>query len=267
LVADYGSGYSQRNLANMIQFVERFPDPQIVGTLSQQLTWSHFVRLVPLEDPLQRDFYAEMCRLERWSVRTLHRKIAGMLFQRTAISKKPDKLIRRELDDLRAQDRLSPDLVFRDPYFLDFLGLKDTYSERDLETAILRELESFLLELGTDFSFVARQKRMTIDGRDYHVDLLFYHRNLRRLVAIDLSWKLSRPPTRGRRRHNAYVAAVLSARLPAAGGRGGDARLVSVRRTGPAGSRRLRSRAPAARGHLAEQEMRSGRTLGVHRSG
>lgn len=127
-----------------------------------------------------------MCRVEQWSVRTLRQKIQSMLFERTALSRKPGKLVQRELSRLRRTDRLSPDLVFRDPYVLDFLGLDGTYAERDLEAAILREMESFLLELGTGFSFVARQKRMTIGGRDHHLDLLFYHRSLKRLVAIDL---------------------------------------------------------------------------------
>jgi predicted nuclease of restriction endonuclease-like (RecB) superfamily len=124
--------------------------------------------------------------MERWSVRTLRKKIGGMLFERTAVSKKPDKLIRQELKALREEDQLSPDLVFRDPYVLDFLKLKDTYSEGDIEAAILREIESFILELGDGFCFIARQKRMQIDDRDYHLDLLFYHRKLRRLLAIDL---------------------------------------------------------------------------------
>jgi hypothetical protein len=109
-----------------------------------------------------------------------------MLYERTAISKKPEALIRQELKQLREEDKLTPDLVFRDPYVLDFLGLKDTYAEKDFEAALLREIEAFLLELGDGFCFVARQKRMQIDHRDYHLDLLFYHRKLRRLVAIDL---------------------------------------------------------------------------------
>ncbi len=113
-------------------------------------------------------------------------KIGGMLFERTALSKKPEILVKRELANLRQEDTLSPDLVFRDPYFLDFLGLKDAYSEKDLETAILREMEQFILELGAGFSFVARQKRIVIDGEDFYLDLLFYHRKLRRLVAVDL---------------------------------------------------------------------------------
>jgi predicted nuclease of restriction endonuclease-like (RecB) superfamily len=186
LVSEFGTGFAEKNLRRMVQFAEVFPDEQIVVTLSRQLGWSHFVAIIPLDDGLKRDFYAEMCRIERWSVRTLRQKISGMLFERTALSKKPVELAKQELIQLREEDKLTPDLVFRDPYFLDFLGLKDTYSEKDLETAILRELEAFILELGTGFSFVARQKRITVDNEDYYLDLLFYHRKLRRLVAIDL---------------------------------------------------------------------------------
>ena len=109
-----------------------------------------------------------------------------MLYERTALSKKPEKLARMELSKLREEDKLTPDLVFRDPYFLDFLGLKGTYQEKDIETAILRELELFILELGYGFTFIERQKRITIDSEDYYIDLLFYHRNLRRLIAIEL---------------------------------------------------------------------------------
>ena len=186
LAAEFGNGYSRPNLFRMIRFAELFADREIVSTLSRQLSWSHFVEILQLKDPLQRDFYAEMCRIERWSVRTLRAKIGGMLFERTALSKKPEILVKRELANLRQEDTLSPDLVFRDPYFLDFLGLKDAYSEKDLETAILREMEQFILELGAGFSFVARQKRIIIDGEDFYLDLLFYHRKLRRLVAVDL---------------------------------------------------------------------------------
>ena len=186
LVPEFGEGFSKRNLFRMIRFAEVFPDEQIVVTLSRQLGWSHFVEIIPLKDELQRDFYAEMCRIERWSVRTLRQKISGILFERTALSRKPMALAKQELAQLREEDKLTPDLVFRDPYLLDFFGLKDTYSEKDLETAILRELEAFILELGVGFTFVARQKRMTVDDEDYYLDLLFYHRKLRRLVAIDL---------------------------------------------------------------------------------
>jgi predicted nuclease of restriction endonuclease-like (RecB) superfamily len=186
LVAEFGNGFSLPNLFRMVRFAEVFPEEKIVVTVSRQLGWSHFVEIIPLNDDLKRDFYAEMCRIERWSVRTLRQKISGMLFERTALSKKPVELAKQELSQLREEDKLTPDLVFRDPYFLDFLGLKDTYSEKDLEMAILRELEAFILELGTGFTFVARQKRVTVGDDDYYLDLLFYHRKLRRLVAIDL---------------------------------------------------------------------------------
>jgi predicted nuclease of restriction endonuclease-like (RecB) superfamily len=186
LTAEYGRGYSRSNLFYMVQFAETFPDLEIVQSLSGQLSWTHFLQLLPLEDRLKRDFYAEMCRIERWSVRTLRRKIDHLLFERTAVAKKPEQLIEQDIAALRDEDRLTPDMVFRDPYFLDFLGLTGQYAEKDLEQAVLRELEAFILELGTDFAFVARQKRMTVDGEDYYLDLLFYHRRLRRLVAIDL---------------------------------------------------------------------------------
>lgn len=186
LTEEYGRGYTLTALTRMVQFAEKFPDNEIVATLSQQLGWSHFLEIIPLKDDLKRDFYAEMCRIERWSVRTLRAKIGGMLYERTALSKRSDELIKRELATLRDEDRMTPDLVFRDPYILDFLGLPAAYSEKDLENAILRELEKFLLELGTDFTFVARQKRMTIGKEDFYLDLLFYHRGLRRLIALDL---------------------------------------------------------------------------------
>jgi len=186
LVAEFGSGFSRPNLQRMLQFAEVYPDSQIVSALSTQLSWSHFVELIPIEEHLKRDFYAEMCRVERWSVRTLRHKIGHLLYERTAIAKKPADLIEQDLAALRDEDRMTPDLVFRDPYFLDFLGLRGEYSEKDVEQAILRELEAFILELGTDFAFVARQKRISVDSEDYYLDLLFYHRRLRRLVAIDL---------------------------------------------------------------------------------
>ena len=186
LAREFGNGFGRTNLFNMVRFAEVFPDKQIVHALSGQLGWTHLRQIIYLKEPLQREFYAEMCRVERWSTRKLTDKIQGMLYERTAISRKPVQLAKQELKQLREEDRITPDLIFRDPYLLDFLGLKDTYSEKDIETAILRELERFLVELGTHFAFVARQKRITIDNQDYYIDLLFYHRGLRRLVAIDL---------------------------------------------------------------------------------
>jgi len=186
LTSEYGAGFSRQNLFHMIRFVEAWPDRASVTSLAQHLGWSHFKEILYLENNLAREFYAEMCSLERRSVRALRDRVRSMLFERTAISRLPEATIRADLEQLRNANKITPDLVFRDPYLLDFLGLKDTYSERDLETAILRELESFLHELGTDFAFVARQKRMTIGNQDFYLDLLFYHRRLARLIAIDL---------------------------------------------------------------------------------
>jgi len=186
LEPEFGRGFSEKSLRHMIRFAEVFPRREIVSILSRTLAWSHFLEIIYQEDALAHDFYAEMCRLERWSVRALRDKIGSMLFERTALSRKPEKLAAMELKQLRDEDHLTPDLVFRDPYVLDFIGLKDTYAEKDLEAAILREMESFLLELGVGFAFVVRQKRMSIGGRDHYLDLLFYHRGLRRLVALDL---------------------------------------------------------------------------------
>jgi predicted nuclease of restriction endonuclease-like (RecB) superfamily len=186
LVRDYGRSFADKNLRRMVQFATTFPDEPIVVSLSRQLSWSHFVALIPLKDPLQRDYYAQIASAERWSVRTLRERIDAMLYERTALSKKPDEMIAQELATLRDAQRMSPALVMRDPYVLDFLGLKDTWQESDLEAAILREMQSFLLELGAGFSFVARQKRLQIDDDDFYLDLLFYNRKLRRLVAVEL---------------------------------------------------------------------------------
>ena len=197
LVQDYGNGFSAKNIHHMIRFNEAFPDIQIVSTLSRQLSWSHFKEIIYLNLHLQKDFYAEMCRLERWSVRTLRKKIASMLYERTALSKKPDELARIELEALHNEDKLTPDLVFRDPYILDFLGLTGSFQEKDLESAILREMESFILELGAGFAFVARQKRITVDEDDFYLDLLFFHRSLHCLAAIELKLDKFRPEHKG----------------------------------------------------------------------
>jgi predicted nuclease of restriction endonuclease-like (RecB) superfamily len=170
----------------MLRFAELFPDRLIVQTVSGQLSWSHFVELLTLEEPLKREFYTELARLHHWSVRTLRDKIRSMLFERSALSRKPDALIQQEIALLRDEDRLSTDMVLRDPYLLPFLGLADTYSEKDLEDAIIREMEAFLLEIGDGFTFVARQKAIPVGKKTFWLDLLLYHRKLRRLVAIEL---------------------------------------------------------------------------------
>jgi predicted nuclease of restriction endonuclease-like (RecB) superfamily len=186
LVREYGSSFSVKNLRRMVQFAAAYPDERIVVSLIRQLSWTHFIALIPLKDPLQRDYYAQMASAERWSVRTLRERIDSMLYERTVLSKKPGETIAQELATLRDAQRMSPALVMRDPYILDFLGLRDTWQEGDLEAAIIREMESFLLELGAGFSFLARQKRIQIDDEDFHLDLLFYNRKLRRLVAVEL---------------------------------------------------------------------------------
>jgi predicted nuclease of restriction endonuclease-like (RecB) superfamily len=182
----YGKGWSQRNLANIIKFSLSFPDVTILQTLSAKLSWSHFTQLIAIDDPLKRDFYTQMAQLEGWSTRVLSERIDAMLFERTALSKKPEETIRLELQALAERGEMTPALVLKDPYVLDFLELNDHYVEKDLEDAILRELEQFLLELGAGFTFIARQKRLQIDNDDFYIDLLLYNRRLKRLIAIDL---------------------------------------------------------------------------------
>jgi predicted nuclease of restriction endonuclease-like (RecB) superfamily len=186
LTAEYGSGWGARHLHNCLKLAETIPDEPIVHALRAQLSWTQLRLIVAIDDPLKRDFYIELCRLERWSSRQLQERISSMLFERTAISKKPDATIQHDLAVLRKEQRPSPDLLLKDPYVLDFLGLNDRYLEKDLEDAILREIEHFMLELGAGFTFVARQKRLQIDNTDFYIDLLFYNRKLKRLVVVDL---------------------------------------------------------------------------------
>jgi predicted nuclease of restriction endonuclease-like (RecB) superfamily len=186
LEAEHGRGFNSKNLHRMMRFAEVFESEEIVSALRRQLSWTHIRSLIYIDDPLKREFYLQMCCTEGWSTRTLQGRMDSMLFERTALSKKPDELITQELTTLRDTKELSPSLVLKDPYVLDFLGLRDRYLEKDLEDAILSELEKFLLELGAGFTFVERQKRLQIDNEDYYIDLLFYNRRLRRLVAIEL---------------------------------------------------------------------------------
>lgn len=186
LAHEYGNSFEEKNLRRMIQFASVFPDEGIVATLSRQLSWSHFVVLIPIKPALQREFYAEMCRTEKWSIRTLREKIDGMLFERTAISKMPDEVIKQEIKSIREKNVITPDIVFKDPYLLNFLGLRNTFTEKSLEDAILNEMEKFILELGDGFTFIERQKRIIVDDEDFYIDLLFYHRRLKRLIAVEL---------------------------------------------------------------------------------
>ncbi len=170
---------------------------QIVSRLATQLSWSHFIEVLPIKEPLQREFYLTVAASEHWSRNLMREKIDGMLYERTAISRKPEEMISRELANLRDNNVMTPDLVFKSPYFLDFTGLTGFYSEKDLEDVLISQLEKFLLELGNGFTFVARQKRMIIDGEDFYLDLLFYHRKLHRLIAVDLKTRKFRAQDKG----------------------------------------------------------------------
>jgi predicted nuclease of restriction endonuclease-like (RecB) superfamily len=182
---NYGKGYTKRNLDNMVKFYKIFNNYEIVHSLSTQLTWTHFKTIIYIDDKLKRDFYIGMIKLDRWSTRTLKDRIDSQLYERVALSKKSDSLIKHEIDKLNSGE-ISPNIILKDPYILDFLELNDRYLEKDLEDAILREIESFILELGSGFSFIARQKIIQIDNEEFKIDLLFYNRKLKRLIAIEL---------------------------------------------------------------------------------
>lgn len=187
LTEEYGgSQFSVKNLNRMRLFAERFPDLSIWTPLVSKLSWSHFLQVISIDDNLKRQFYLTMAADQRWSKRTLKAKIDGMLYERTAIAKQPDEVILHDLELLRDEREMSADIAFHDPYFLDFLGLEGEYSEKDLESAIVGELQKFITEMGNDFAFMARQKRITVDDEDYYIDLLFFNRRLRCMVAIDL---------------------------------------------------------------------------------
>lgn len=193
----YGKDFTARNLHRMIQFSQNFPKLEIVSALSTKLSWSHFMEVLPLKDSVAREFYVTMAANENWSIRHLRKEIDSMLYERTIISRKPEDFIRQELANLRNENKLSPELVFKSPYFLNFTGLKGYYKERDLEDMLLNGLQEFLIELGNGFTFVERQKRMIIDGEDFRLDLLFYHRKLRRLIAIELKRTRFKPAYKG----------------------------------------------------------------------
>ena len=197
LIDRYGAGWSEKKLRHCIRSAETFSEQDIVSSTQRQLTWTHLKSLMYIKDPLERQFYAQMCGMEHWDTRTLDEKIDQQLYQRTAISRKPEEVITQELTEVRENNQLLPDMVFRSSYFLDMLGLPDIFTEKDLESAIITQIEDFIRELGSDFTFVARQKRITVDATDYYIDLLFFHRELRRLVAIDLKLGKFKPEHEG----------------------------------------------------------------------
>lgn len=198
LTREYGNGFSHSSLTRMAKFYSCIPEQEIVVTLSQQLSWSHFIEIIKVDEEIKREFYIRMCADARWSVRTLRERMDSMLYERTAVAKKPESVIAQDLARLQTNPPdASPALFLKDPYLLDFLDLHDGFSESDLESAILAELERFILELGSDFAFMSRQKRIQIGGHDYYIDLLFYHRKLRRLVLIELKLGDFKPDYKG----------------------------------------------------------------------
>ncbi|MGO0307644.1 PDDEXK nuclease domain-containing protein [Endozoicomonas acroporae] len=186
LTAAMGKGWSPQQLRHCTRLAEVCTADEIVSTVWRQLSWSHIKQLIYINDPLKREFYLAMAAQERWSVRTFSERLDSMLYERTALSRKPEATIASDLKKLREQGLANQDLVLKDPYILNFLELNDTYLEKGLEDAILREMEQFLLELGMGFTFVARQHRVQIDEDDFYIDLLFYNRKLQRLVAVEL---------------------------------------------------------------------------------
>lgn len=197
LSISYGKGYSRPNLFRMIKFAKQFPNRDIVSTLSRQLSWSHFILISTIDDHLKREFYVKMCRVQRWSVRALKQQLDSLLYERTALSKKPESIIQAQLDKLKSTDEMTPELTFKEPYFINFIGANDYHSEEELENLILNNITDFLQELGNDFCFVARQKRMSTGKKDRYLDLLFFNRRLRRLIAIDLKLKDFDPAYKG----------------------------------------------------------------------
>ena len=200
LTERYGKGWSLQTLQHCIRAAYTFTEEEIVYAVRMQFSWTQLRSVMFISDPLARQFYMQMCQYEHWSTRTLEEKIDSQLYERTAISRRPEEVIRQTLDEHVEKQMLVPDLVFRSSYFLDALGLPDYFSEKDLENAILSQMQTFLNEMGTDFAFLARQKRITIDATDYYIDLLFYHRGLHRLVAIDLKLGKFKPEYEGQMR-------------------------------------------------------------------
>ena len=197
LTNEFGDGWNEKTIRHCLRSAETFTKKEIIYAVRRQLNWTHLKTVMYISDKLKRQFYFEMCAHEHWSTRELSEKINGMLFERTAISKKPEKLIRHELEKAHEEGELSPDFVFRSSYFLTLTGLKDEYTEKDLEDAVLNEIEANLQELGHDFAFMGRQRRITIDATDYRMDLLFYHRSLRRIIVVDLKLGEFKPEYEG----------------------------------------------------------------------
>jgi predicted nuclease of restriction endonuclease-like (RecB) superfamily len=196
LTLKYGKGFSYSALTRMSK-IANFIGFENIATLSQQLSWSHLVEISAVTDDLKREYYLLLCTENRWSVRELREKIDKMLYERTRLAKMPNDEIRKQLQNLKNHNKLEPDLVFKNTYVLDFLNLPQFYSENDLENGLVNSIEKFIMELGNGFAFLERQKRISVDGEDYYLDLLFYHRKLKRLIAIDLKLGKFKPAYKG----------------------------------------------------------------------
>ena len=196
LMARYGKGYTYSALTRMMNVAKLYGNKEMFATLSQTLTWSHFIELITIKDDTKRLFYQQMSIAEHWSVNQMRCKQDEMAYERSLIAVKPDDAIVSTLERITPQ-HVEADVVLKSSYVLDFLGLSGCYSEDELEGAIARQLENFILELGQGFAFLERQKRFTIDGTDYYLDLLFYHRKLKCLVALDLKLGKFKPQYKG----------------------------------------------------------------------
>ena len=196
LTERFGTGYQRANIFRMLRVAREFPDEEIVSTLSRQLTWSHFVELSVISDPTKRLFYQQMSILYHWSVRQLRDQEDKMVYERSLIAAKPEDEQVKVLTTVADGD-ITPDVILKSSYVVDFLGLKRGFSEEELEDAVVEQLEKFIMELGQDFAFLERQKKIPVDSIDYKLDLLFYHRRLHRLLAIDLKLGKFKPEYKG----------------------------------------------------------------------
>ena len=192
LTEQYGKGYSYSALTRMMKVATIYNNEEMFATVSQTLSWGHFIELITIKDHTKRLFYQQLSIAEHWSIRDLREKQKAMSYERSLIATKTEKEIITTLKNTTSE-HIEPAIVFKNSYIVDFLGLSCNYTESDLEDAIVKQLEKFILELGQGFAFLERQKRFTIDKIDYYLDLLFYHRRLNCLVAIDLKHDKFRP--------------------------------------------------------------------------
>jgi len=184
LTQEFGKGFTETNLRYMRQFYLAFP---IHHTLCDELSWSHYRLLMRIDDENRRAFYLKECANSNWSVRQLERQINSFYYERLLSTQSGSReSVKNEIQTL--EPKTDPDYILKDPYILEFLDLKENraYHEKDLEQGLIDNLQEFLLELGKGFSFVARQKRITIDGDHYYIDLCFYNYILKCFVLIDL---------------------------------------------------------------------------------